>query len=318
MQHPPALIYKKIDSTLRGNVAAEIVTALACIQRHQAIVTPALPMQGRSVHDGEVYVNGVPLQETAFMHDPVSAPAAGSLAEQLIGYSPDLVVSVGTNPPAWAADTMQIWIADCSEQAELEHIAQLALRQSTDSLMAGSAGLAEALATVSFGPPRQRPVFNTAAGPVLYVVGSRAPASLAQAGHLAALPDCAFIEAPAGQIDTEYALRILKTHPDIALIQIPAVPAAQPLMIAEALGTGVARLMQQITPSALVVTGGDTAAALLSALKQPLLELAGELLPDIPLSYINYKDQSLPVITKAGGFGDAGVFLQIAALIKQI
>ncbi len=55
---------------------------------------------------------------------------------------------------------------------------------------------------------------------------------------------------------------------------------------------------------------------MLSALKQPLLKLVGELLPDIPISYIDYKDQALPVITKAGGFGDDRVLLEIAALIK--
>lgn len=315
-QRPPALIYKKIDSTLRGNVAAEIATTLNHSHRSRAIVTPALPIQGRTIRDGEVYVRGIPLQETAFMHDPVSAPVSGSLSRQLMEYNSDLAVSAGANPPRWTADAMQIWVADCSEQAELEHIARLALAQSADSVIAGSAGLAEALANISFGPPRQRPTFNNVAGPVFYVVGSRSPATLAQAEQLAALPGYVYIDAPAGQVDSEYALRILKTDPDIVLIQIPAEPVARPLLAAQTLGNSVAQLLEQITPAAVIVTGGDTAAALLNAIQQSLLELGGELLPDIPLCYIDHKNQPLPVITKAGGFGDAQVFVEIAALIK--
>jgi len=53
------LIFKKIDSTLRGNVHAEITAAMDAFQCNGAIITPAFPDMGRSVQDGHLHVDGV-------------------------------------------------------------------------------------------------------------------------------------------------------------------------------------------------------------------------------------------------------------------
>ena len=53
------VIFKKIDSTLRGNIRAEIEAAMKVFQRSRAIVTPAFPDLGRTVKGGCLYVNGV-------------------------------------------------------------------------------------------------------------------------------------------------------------------------------------------------------------------------------------------------------------------
>src|SRR3954470_21157425 len=55
------LVLKKIDSLLRGNVAAE-VTALAA-DGAGVVVAPALPVAGRVVRAGVVHIDGVPLHE---------------------------------------------------------------------------------------------------------------------------------------------------------------------------------------------------------------------------------------------------------------
>ena len=62
LRAPGRRLYKKIDSTLRGNWAAE-VAALTRIAG-PAIVTPAFPATGRTVRDGRVFVRGVPLEDT--------------------------------------------------------------------------------------------------------------------------------------------------------------------------------------------------------------------------------------------------------------
>jgi uncharacterized protein YgbK (DUF1537 family) len=53
------VVFKKIDSTLRGNIRAEIEAAMKVFQRSRAIVTPAFPDLGRTVKGGCLYVNGV-------------------------------------------------------------------------------------------------------------------------------------------------------------------------------------------------------------------------------------------------------------------
>ena len=62
----PRWAVKKIDSTLRGNVGAEIETMMQALACSLAIVAPAYPSAGRVTQGGRCYVNGVLLTETEF------------------------------------------------------------------------------------------------------------------------------------------------------------------------------------------------------------------------------------------------------------
>lgn len=64
------LIYKTVDSTLRGNLGPETRGALTGSGRRLAIVAPAFPDAGRTTVDGRQYVDGVALEQTAFARDP--------------------------------------------------------------------------------------------------------------------------------------------------------------------------------------------------------------------------------------------------------
>src|ERR671910_3452089 len=64
------IIYKKLDSTLRGNVAAELAAALDGARRDRAVVAPAFPAAGRATVGGIQHVHGVPVDETEIANDP--------------------------------------------------------------------------------------------------------------------------------------------------------------------------------------------------------------------------------------------------------
>ncbi len=62
----PLLVYKKTDSTLRGNIRAEL-HALAEIYPEWSIgYAPAYPALGRTVKSGILYVHGRAVAETEF------------------------------------------------------------------------------------------------------------------------------------------------------------------------------------------------------------------------------------------------------------
>lgn len=77
------IIYKKIDSTLRGNVGAEIDALLSVGVVEAVVLAPALPGSGRTTTGGLHHVNGVRLGETEFAGDPF-APVAGSRIEDIV------------------------------------------------------------------------------------------------------------------------------------------------------------------------------------------------------------------------------------------
>lgn len=66
----PDWIYRKVDSVLRGPVAAELGAMLAAGQWRRAVLVPANPSRGRVVRGGHYLVEGVPLDRTAFATDP--------------------------------------------------------------------------------------------------------------------------------------------------------------------------------------------------------------------------------------------------------
>ena len=75
------LIYKKIDSTLRGNVAAELKAVLAAHKSHMgegihniAVLAPAFPATGRTTLGGRQLVNGTPLSETDLWQQERKSP----------------------------------------------------------------------------------------------------------------------------------------------------------------------------------------------------------------------------------------------------
>jgi uncharacterized protein YgbK (DUF1537 family) len=67
---PAARIFKKIDSTLRGPIAAELMAIHQAFPDRRLVVCPAYPRLGRTVRDGKLLVHGVPVDQTDFAKDP--------------------------------------------------------------------------------------------------------------------------------------------------------------------------------------------------------------------------------------------------------
>ncbi|EDO2269292.1 D-threonate kinase, partial [Salmonella enterica subsp. enterica serovar Braenderup] len=78
---PAPLVYKKIDSTFRGNIGAEVTAAMRASQRKLAVIAAAIPAAGRTTLEGKCLVNGVPLLETEFASDPKTPIVSSRIAE---------------------------------------------------------------------------------------------------------------------------------------------------------------------------------------------------------------------------------------------
>lgn len=78
---PAPLVYKKIDSTFRGNIGAEVTAAMRASQRKLAVIAAAIPAAGRTTLEGKCLVNGAPLLETEFASDPKTPIVSSRIAE---------------------------------------------------------------------------------------------------------------------------------------------------------------------------------------------------------------------------------------------
>jgi D-threonate/D-erythronate kinase len=68
--YEPSLVYKKIDSVLRGYVIDEIKVQMELSEKSKAFILPANPSLQRTIINGEYFIEGKKITETAFVHDP--------------------------------------------------------------------------------------------------------------------------------------------------------------------------------------------------------------------------------------------------------
>lgn len=68
----PDYFYKKIDSTIRGNIAVEVLSVLEVLKWDAAIVMPAFPQEGRTTVGGYHLLRGTPIERTEMARDPHS------------------------------------------------------------------------------------------------------------------------------------------------------------------------------------------------------------------------------------------------------
>src|SRR5215216_6888123 len=85
------IVYKKLDSTLRGPIAAELTAALEATGRHRVVVAPAFPSAGRTTVDGVQMVRGVPVHETEAKNDPRTPVREGHVPTLLATAFPSVV-----------------------------------------------------------------------------------------------------------------------------------------------------------------------------------------------------------------------------------
>jgi len=149
------IIYKKVDSNLRGNIGAELA-ALHEVAGRPIVLAPAFPARGRTTENGVVLIGGVPASETEMARDAEAPLLHSGIAEIIHSQRPGLEVghlSLG-DLPITASDLSRrleqtpILIADATTDADLDLIAEAALAMNPPPIFAGSAGLASALCRI--------------------------------------------------------------------------------------------------------------------------------------------------------------------------
>jgi 4-hydroxythreonine-4-phosphate dehydrogenase len=292
---PDTLMFKKLDSTLRGYVGAEIAAALGALSplRPLAVVAPAFPAMGRTTRGGRQYVRGVPVEDLEIWRQD-AVEGTGDIAAMLTRAG----LRVGDGTPDCDA-----LVGDAETDADLAAIVARAKGLGRPILWAGSAGLAQRLADM----PPCRPQVTPPQGRILFLIGSRASASHAQAAG--ADPAIARVTVTPG-----IAPRWPKGDA-IALLDPQA--SGDPHRLAAAFAEAVAGESAQA--GALFVTGGETAQAVLAALETPALRLLGEAEPGVIVSRAEGgRFHGRIVISKAGAFGGPDVIDNCRAFLRGV
>ncbi|GAA2301860.1 four-carbon acid sugar kinase family protein [Streptomyces hawaiiensis] len=307
------LLFKTVDSTLRGHVAAEVRAAWAGSRRRAVVMAPAFPAEGRVTVEGVQYVRGVPVHESDYARDPVHPVRCSDLTTLF----PEAVLA----QPDRAAELPDLIgngdliVCSAAEDGDLDRLVA-AVPRLDEVLWVGSPGLAAALArrcaratgsTASLPAPARRP---------LVVVGSTNPATRRQ---LAALHTRGDVQGVTVGVDPAPAVQTLRglTAPVLTL-QTPGErhtpQTAQ--VLARSQAAVVKTLIEDHMVDALVITGGETATTVLQPLGVTGIDLLDEPEPGVVRGSLT-GPLALPVLIKAGGFGDDALLLRLCHLIRH-
>ncbi|MDR9889388.1 D-threonate kinase [Pseudenterobacter timonensis] len=343
------LVYKKIDSTFRGNVGAEVTAAMRTANRRLAVIAAAIPAAGRTTRNGLCLVNGTPLLETEFASDP-KTPILSSRIAELIALQSDIPVhevslddvrrgQLSALLSAFATEEECMVVVDAVEDRDLSLIAQAICEQETLTLLVGAAGLANALPVRMFMQEKQEL-------PVLVVAGSMSEATRRQVEKALCQARASVVDIDASRLASAQAeqemaavveqacallsrqqhtiLRTSRSADDRQMIDALCTEAGvsrQQLgeMLSQRLGTITLRIIEQARIGGLFLTGGDIATAVASALGAEGYRIQSEVAPCIPCgTFVNSEIDDLPVITKAGGFGSDSTLCDALYFIEEM
>ena len=338
--------YKKTDSTLRGNLGAELDAALAASGCRALAFIPAFPKAGRYTRGGLQYIGDELLHQSRFALDPLEPITSSTVRDILAVQTNRSIASVnrtgkrpgGSEP---SADT-EIVIFDCENDSDLLEIGETLRARNLLGLTAGSAGFAGVMPQLleiprNFHDPHQPE------GPLLILSGSLNKTSLDQADYaekkgiesyllsrnlLMATTDEAVEEisrlretlgrkAAAGE---NVILRSTAPGEDPNDL-LPATHDNQDLKNAcsrAALNMGkiAAAALEDPGFNSLAVFGGDTLISVLEAMGASGVHPMEEISPGIVVSRISGASRDLTLISKAGGFGEEDAIMSIISYTK--
>lgn len=325
------IVYKKIDSTLRGPIGAELAAALGATRRSKVVVAPAFPSAERTTVDGAQLVRGEPVHETGLSKDLVT-PVLESHIPSLLSHAFRSIVPLSVadvrdgEPVRDALERHDCTVADAESDTDLEALVR-AVPDPSSVLWAGSAGLAWALGKVHPGPSAGIPSeASPPASGVLAVVGSVNEVAREQLRRLTEEPGVAAVTLDTAALVTgsyefldqvEEDLRTALSGKLGAVLYPRAGEEVDSALreasvsgeeeasgrIADALASIVAKLSGEDLFDALVLTGGDTAVRVALSLGATGILLEGEVEAGVPVGTL-IGPRPYRVITKAGGFGD--------------
>ena len=334
------VLFKKIDSTLRGNVAGELAALLHARRsinpansNLSILMAPALPAQGRTTVGGRLLVHGVPLEKTDIWRTeafPVQSDIFRLLANA--GLSCGLIdtstVRSGSTRlrQAILQSTKQVDVVVCDAETDgdLCVIAEASLGAPTLTALAGSAGLASQIPqAIGIAPNTECREWCFAAGPTLFVVGTAASASRQQARILETVPEIATFHATPA---------VLLNSPNMHTAIVQSLQSSRDVLLMLDEGDHCSKFDRQFLPQALsdlvsmcaqflgglVATGGETARAVLDALGIHQLRLLGEVEAELPFSVADCWVRPLPVITKAGAFGSPQALIRCREFLQEL
>ncbi len=341
-----SIIYKKIDSTLKGNIGSEIDAVMDATGINPAIVVSAFPANNRVTVGGYQLVNQIPLGRTEAAKDPVTPVTESHVPTIIAAQSKRQVGHIDLRTimdidllKATLAEKVgkgkEIIVFDAIAQNDLKIIAKSLAQLGLHKLTCGPAGLAEEMPEA---------LGLIAGSPVIVISGSLSEVNMRQISN-ASKSGIIVLNIDSGKIiDIEAAQEIkkiceetktiIKTGKDVIISSaltknrvIKDLEKGKTLGLSSAevgkiISSALGKIANEVSKipniSGLVLTGGTIAIRTLEAMNSFGTEVDDEVSPGIPSAIVRGGPRSgLRIVTKAGAFGDEEAITRSIKYLKK-
>ena len=323
------------DSTEKGNIGPVMDALLEALGAEFTIACPALPVNGRSVYQGHLFVNGVLLNESGMQHHPLTPMTdpnlvrfLGKQVKRKVGLVPFEVVDQGADAIQTFFHELQATghryaVVDAVSESQLNAIGQ-AVKDL--KLITGGSGLSINLAA-NFELPSLSE--KTAArlpkipGNGVILSGSCSVRTQEQVAQAEKLFPSFYLDPFQLQKEPEWVEEAIQW----ALTQIPKSPVliyttGPPEKVQEiqkALGedqageiiesalTMVAQALAKTGVRKFVIAGGETSGAIVKALGMSKMQIGPEIAPGVPWC-VGLGEPPVLLALKSGNFGSVDFF----------
>lgn len=353
---PRPLIYKKVDSTLRGNIGQEIDGFMDEMSFAYCAVAPAYPKNGRITVGGYHIIHGALLEDSDLSKD-VKSPMTESFIPALLKGQTNRKTGQVTiqeirsgeiteRVQLLRSEGVEIIIFDSATDEDLKNVA-LFIEMEENVLWVGSAALVQAFIE-NQGKPVIREEWSEigekiSGKPVLTVAGSVSEVTREQVGYqqeqgayLISIHPLHLLEGNEEKLEAYLAeaKKVLRNGENLVITTLITNEATQQLhqyaqemgmdnlelgnRIALMLGRCGKRLINEAELAGVILTGGDIAYQTCMQLGINALEIIGEIEEGIPLSkVIEGPYAEMRIVTKAGAFGNKQSLHKAINIVKK-
>jgi uncharacterized protein YgbK (DUF1537 family) len=314
-------LYKKTDSTLRGNIGIEFLAICQTYDRPIMFI-PAFPKLKRFTRNGIQYIDGTPIHMTSFSKDPLN-PVRKSYIPKIIEEQAKLKSSIVkidcyTNLSITDSD---IYIFDAESDKDLLTIGETLKRKDMLKITAGCAGFAEILPKlIDFKRNRKQVNLNIKGDHIVIICGSINERSLKQIEF--AKEKLGFLDIVLSKQEISNELNTLSedifSNKRIAIrAEILRDPKNLHHRILDNLANITEEIYNRIGLNTFIIFGGDTLFKIIEKLKIEYLEPVGEIETGVAVSKAKIGEKEFVFITKAGGFGNIDIVTKITDFMER-
>ncbi|WP_320782112.1 3-oxo-tetronate kinase [Streptomyces sp. CRN 30] len=328
------------DSTPRGNIGPVTDALLEALGERRTVVVPSFPATGRTVYRGRLFVHDDLLDESPMRHHPLTPMLDSRLQALLAPQTTHPVTRIGLDTVRAGAEALRtalagpehtdaLTVVDAVDDTDLTVVAAAT---EEFGLITGAAGLAVGLTGPHAGEARARPA-SVPGDPGVVLAGSASAATRGQVAHaLGRLPhrrlDLARLRADfdatvadltafvrdhwatdPGKPPLIYAVATLED------VETDTPEGAEPpaTLVERALAACAVALVEA-GARRMLVAGGETSGAVVTALKARTLGIGAPIAPGVAWARTEVRPagtgHTVDLALKSGNFGDTDIFTQ--------